>query len=409
MAEKMFLRITAISCILFLLAGCAGAGSGDFPDMQLVREDISRITIPDEILVAGLGEASHGVKEYQEMKAEVFKALVQNNGCRTFIIEGDFGNALKVDSYIHGGEGTAREAAAQIGFRIYRTKEIEDLLIWMRDYNETAAEGEDLHFYGMDMQQADSSKEYLFSVLNRTVPQLSAEYKEKFAFLNDEDMLNINGNSFLQGMADAEKLIQETDSLKDIIEEKFGKETFEFARECARNLYQCCDIRKSDMEYNKVRDRYMAEKVEWFIEHGDGSLIFINGHNGHIGRTNTAMYDCMGKLLADKLGEKYFAIGTDAKVTVFNSQTDDGFEEQTAENENAMNDLADKTDGACYYIEFDSAREDKNWSGIISEKQSVTSLNVGGIMLFSAVDIVPEDTFDAMIIFDKVSPTTLRI
>ncbi len=407
MIKRMFRMIITMAVLIFLLTGCGGPG-GQFPNMELVHEDISKIVVPDEVLVAGLGEASHGVKEYQDMKAEVFKALVKNNGCRTFIIEGDFGNALKVDSYIHGGEGTAQEAAAQIGFRIYRTKEMEELLSWMRDYNETAPEGEDLHFYGMDMQQADSSKEYLFGVLDRTAPQLGAEYREKLNFLNDDDMFNINGNSFQQGMAYAEKLIHEVDLLKETIESGFGRETFEFARECAGNLYKCCDIRKSDMEYNRVRDRYMAEKVEWFIERGGGSLLFINGHNGHIGRTNTAAYDCLGKLLADKLGKGYFAIGTDAKITSFNSQTDDGFEEQTAENENSMNVLVDKTVGDYYYIEFDSAGKDEKWSGIISEKQSVTSLNVGGIMLFSAVEIVPEDTFDAMIIFDKVSPTTLR-
>lgn len=79
--------------------------------MALAQTDMGTITVPDDVLVVGLGEASHGVKEYQEMKAEVFQALVQNKGCRTFVIETDFGSALKVDAYIHGGEGTAGEAA----------------------------------------------------------------------------------------------------------------------------------------------------------------------------------------------------------------------------------------------------------------------------------------------------------
>ena len=69
------------------------------------------------------------------MKAEVFKALVNNNGCRTFVIEGDFGGGLKVDAYIHGGEGTAQEAVAELGFGIYRTKELAELADWMRSYN----------------------------------------------------------------------------------------------------------------------------------------------------------------------------------------------------------------------------------------------------------------------------------
>ena len=55
----------------------------------------------------------------------------------------------------------------------------------------------------------------------------------------------------------------------------------------------------------------MFEKVLWLTEHQNG-MLFINGHNGHIGRTSVSGYTCMGELLADSLDDKYFAIGTDA-------------------------------------------------------------------------------------------------
>lgn len=84
-----------------LLSGCGKSA----PDMTLAQTDVTAISVPESVQVVGLGEASHGVKEYQQMKEEVFRALVQNNGCRTFIIEGDFGSALKVDAYIHGERG----------------------------------------------------------------------------------------------------------------------------------------------------------------------------------------------------------------------------------------------------------------------------------------------------------------
>lgn len=396
-------------CLAFLLGGCGNpAASGD---LALAQTDISALTVPEDVLVVGLGEASHGVKEYQEMKAEVFKALVQNNGCRTFVIEGDFGSALKVDEYIHGGDGTAKEAASEIGFRIYRTKEMEELIEWMRTYNETAAEGQDLHFYGMDMQWADNSKEYLFRILEQTVPDVCAEYKDALAFLNDEDMYDISADAFKQGMPAAQDLIREVEEAEDRIVEAFGRENFEFARECARSIYNCCDIRKSDQEYNEVRDGYMAEKVRWFLEYGDGSVIFVNGHNGHIGRTSVANYNCLGELLAEELGDGYFAIGTDAEVTVFNSQTDDGFEELTVKNGNSLNALAGESEGGRYYIDFAVAAGEDGWSKVIGEKQCITTLNVSAVTIvksFYTTEVIPEDTFDGMIVFDKVSPTTLN-
>lgn len=409
MRKKMI--CSALVCLLTgAVAGCGGKTAE--ADMGLVQTDVSAITVPEEVQVVGLGEASHGVKEYQEMKCAVFQALVEQNGCRTFVIEGDFGNALKVDDYIHGGEGTAKEAAAWIGFRIYRTQEMEELIEWMRSYNEEKAmEGEDLHFYGMDMQWADSSKEYVFRVLDPIAPDVCSGYKEALEFLNDDEMYDISSEEFEQGLPAAEGLIQEVDRAREKIVEAYGEETFAYARECAQSIYNCCDIRKSDRAYNAVRDSHMAEKVQWFIEHGDGSVIFINGHNGHIGKVNcTPGYDCLGRLLVQELGERYFAIGTDAQVTSFNSQTDDGFEVLRVENQNPLNELTGKTGQNYYYIDFSAAAADARWNKILSDKQRITSLNVTAVTAMKAfytTELIPKDTFDAMIVFGEVSPTTL--
>lgn len=390
-----------------MLTGCA---KNTTPDMEPVQTNLDTIAIPEQVQVVGLGEASHGVKEYQELKAEVFRTLVENNGCRTFIIEGDFGNALKVDAYIHGGEGTAKEAAATIGFRIYRTKEMADLLEWMRTYNETAPEGEDLHFYGMDMQQADNSKDYLFRIMEQIDPELTAKYQEALAFLNDDAIYDLSTDAFAEGMPKAEELLQAVDQAEEQIVETCGSEAFAFARECAVSIYNCCDIRKSNSEYNDVRDHHMAEKVRWFLEHGDGSLLFLNGHNGHVARTNTTFYDCLGKRLAEDLGDGYFAIGTDARVTSFNSQTSDGFEAVTVKNKNDLNTIAGSLEGARYYIDLQNASAFDSWQKLLSGNQRITSLNVGSILLlklFYTSKIVPNETFDGMIIFDQVGPTTL--
>lgn len=191
--------------------------------------------------------------------------------------------------------------------------------------------------------------------------------------------------------------------------ETLGNKTFAFARECACSIYNCCDIRRSDREYNAVRDRYMAEKVQWFVDHGDGSVIFINGHNGHIGKVNSAAYDCLGRLLAQQMGGRYFAIGTDAVITSFNSQMDDGFEELRVENQNALTALAGKTEQGCYYIDVEAAAEDDGWNSILSDKQRMTSLNVSVVTAakaFYTIKAVPKDMFDAMIVFGEVSPTT---
>lgn len=429
-------RILPLVFACLLLVGCGEAvpdGSEEpvtaqDPDLSLMQMDVLEITVPETVQVVGLGEASHGVSEYQQMKCQVFQALVRNNGCRTFIIEGDFASARTVDAYIHGGEGTAQEAAAQIGFRIYRTQEMADLLDWMREYNETAPEGEDLHFCGMDMQWADASKEYLFQILAKGAPELEETYRPQFDFLTDEGMFDLTTADFTQGMTAAETLCAEMDAAQEAIEAVVGAEDFAFARACARNLYACCDVHSAPaLSYNTTRDRYMAERVQWFLEQGDGSLLFINGHNGHIAKGGITNYACLGQNLSGTLGDKYFAIGTDAAVTDYNSQTDEGdFVENTVENENALNVMAREIwmddleaqgwqarpplEGVYYYIDFAAAASDPGWAALLSEEQSVTTLNVGGPTTSKALytsRIIPQDSFDAMIVFFHVFPSTL--
>ena len=58
---------------------------------------------------------------------ENIKQMVKNNGVRAFALEGDYGGCKQVNRDIHGGEGTAQEAAAAIGFSIYRTEEMAEL------------------------------------------------------------------------------------------------------------------------------------------------------------------------------------------------------------------------------------------------------------------------------------------
>lgn len=411
--RKFLSACTALITCLALLTGCGNSASSVSADMTYTQADVAMIPISSDVQVVGLGEASHGVAQYHQMKADVFKSLVKNNGCRTFIIEGDFGGALKVDNYINGGAGSAEEAASEIGFAIYRTQEMADLIEWMRSYNETVSPEEALHFYGMDVQRFDNNKEYLFSVLNQTVPELSAEYTESFVQLTDENGYSLDKTTLNNAKDAALKLIDQMDTARADIIELSGEYAFDFARECANTIYANCDVQLSN-DYNMTRDRYMYEKVEWFLQHGDGSILFINGHNGHIGKTSVARYTCLGELLSENLENGYYAIGTDAQKTRFNSQKDKGgFEVVEVSNANELNSQLIDADTNYYFIDFISAQSDERWEQIVSSEQTITTLNVGlsGMlkMLKSAYTaiIIPQSTFDGMIVFHAVTPSTL--
>ena len=85
--------------------------------------------------------------------------------------------------------GTAEEALSATGFAIYRTEEMKDLLEWMRSYNTSCAEGEDLRFYGFDMEQRSRSFGYLLEELK----------KEDIDTADFEKMWNSETNNYADG------------------------------------------------------------------------------------------------------------------------------------------------------------------------------------------------------------------
>ena len=91
--KKIICSCLSMVICLTMFTGCSNTESFVQADLIYTQSDIGTISVPNDVQVVGLGEASHGVSQYHQMKADVFKALVENNGCRTFIIEGDFGGA----------------------------------------------------------------------------------------------------------------------------------------------------------------------------------------------------------------------------------------------------------------------------------------------------------------------------
>lgn len=399
--------VAALAAYMALLPACGQSAAAPDLDTGAFQAEVSAITVPDSVRVVGLGEASHGAGELQQLKAEVFKALVQNNGCRVFAIEGDFGGCAKVDEYIHGGAGTAAEAVGEIGFRIYRTQELADLAEWMRTYNESAAPGQDLHFLGFDMQRYDHSKARLLSFLQQAAPALAAAYEPKLAPLTDAAMYDLKEETLAGAEADLTALLA---AMPTQITVRDGD--YAFALQCAQSMLENTQLRRSSAQYNALRDAAMKKKVDWICAQYDG-LIFINGHNGHIAKQSASNYDCMGAGLETAYAEGYFAIGTDVAACSFNGQNGDGYEVFTVKHEDALTAQLAALPENCYYLDFARVDGDPAWQEVLNAPQAMLALNVSFApwqKLFQpmyTLSVVPQQSYDAMLLLKATTPTRL--
>ena len=187
------------------------------------------------------------------------------------------------------------------------------LIDWMRNYNATAKEGEDLRFYGFDMQLYERSYQYLLEAAKTfAVPTVEleklwnkSEGKYSASFTADQKakviekvkqaLLQLNDPTTVQAVHFADMLLQNI---------AVGKVMDDGSKGIA------------------LRDSLMFVNTHWIMEQEESrgnECIFISGHNGHIERRHDygTIGKAMGALLANELGKAYFAIGTDFyKATV---------------------------------------------------------------------------------------------
>lgn len=287
-----------------------GLGTGkcaDINEFEKYAVTVEDISIPEQAKIVALGEATHGNQEFQQLKLDVFKIMVEDNGVRAFSLEGDYGGCEAVNRYIHGGDGTVKDAVSAIGFTIYQTEEMENLISWMREYNKSATQGNDIRFYGFDMQR----REYTYKYLLEAVKDAGIDAKELEKLWNQDE----------QEYTDGYTVDQRKKIIEDIKEEFEEKDILQNA-----SAIHLSDVLLQNMELGKYiddageiniyRDKMMAKNIMWILKQEEARgnrCIFISGHNSHVKKSGN--YDAdnkvMGNLLADELENGYFVIGTD--------------------------------------------------------------------------------------------------
>ena len=301
------IKILLIVGICFILLICAAdAAWVKLPEMQAAkqvedvanyRKQIDEISLPAGTRIVALGEATHGNAEFQELKLSVFRHLVETTGIRAFAMEADYGDGVLVNQYIHSrGEcKTAEEAVENLAFQIYKTEQMAQLVEWMKQYNDTASEEDQITFYGFDMQNPDANR------------VLVADFCERVGL--EADLSDLNGTYDKLSSA-AESYGAEPDYASVLVS-------------CKGLIYskELEDLESANyMDYNNVRDAAMADMVGEILalEESKGHEgLMISGHNGHVS-CQEMYYKSMGSSLNEKFGEAYFVIGTDYYKTTCN-------------------------------------------------------------------------------------------
>ena len=107
--------------------------------------------LPARPRLFALGEPTHGEDVLLELRNDLFRQLVEQEGYRTIAIESDCLMGLVVDDYVTSGTGTLDEVM-QRGFShgFGASPANRELVRWMRTYNDGRPAADQLRFAGFD-------------------------------------------------------------------------------------------------------------------------------------------------------------------------------------------------------------------------------------------------------------------
>jgi erythromycin esterase len=304
-------------------------GNG-FRDLEPLRAILGRAR------VVGLGEATHGTREFFQLKHRLIEFCVAELGFTIIAFESNYGKMLPVNDYVLYGKGNATDVVGAMSYPIYDTEEVVAVVEWVRAWN--LAHERKVKVHGLDMQESAAASLHLLAYLDRVAPDFAAASECILAPLASQFTLfaslaqSIREKVFTHIKAVIEAF--ETERAHWIasaseMEWHLARQSAVALREFARST-SAADNR----EAFAVRDPAMAETARALLDaEGRGAKALLWAHNGHVKRL--AGFDfpnlslrldapSMGNELHRKFGAEYVPVGFAFNQGAFRVQVADG-------------------------------------------------------------------------------------
>ena len=292
----------------------AGAGFDDLAALDRIVGDAR---------IVALGEASHGTAEFFRLKHRLFEYLVEKKGFTVFAFEANWPVVEIADRYIKTGDGSAAAALKEIGFWVWATEEVRDLIEWMRAYNAVPGRGKLLSFTGFDMQAPGPAAKCVVDAFNRLGAPEAENIKRLYDGTDDMylrmDPLSLDPSKALPdaekarlraNVAEALKLVEQN---REALLRTMTPAEYTRVRQCAAVVVQGSlprAVKGPDM-FN-ARDEAMAANVKWLAEEAyPGEKVALWAHNGHIAGMSFApgLVKVMGEHLRQTFGDQMRVLG----------------------------------------------------------------------------------------------------
>ncbi|MCT3787992.1 erythromycin esterase family protein [Elizabethkingia anophelis] len=264
--------------------------------------------------IIGLGEGTHGTKEFNEIRAAISKNLITKQHFSIICFESPYGDMFYLNKAVNS-DTDIKTAMKQYLLSIWQTKEIEEFLLWVRDYNKKNKN--QILLSGADFNFVSNSVKILESEFknNSTLKALTDDLLAKAKY-QDEMWSKRNDKNFRVDMPAVVKNGTQAYELASNIEETTKKDNISLSTEAKLALQNIklgfkVMYEASKQNYDISRDQMMAEMVTKTHQLYNNKKVIVIAHNGHIAFTFPFSDDLgMGGYLKKQFGEKYYSLAT---------------------------------------------------------------------------------------------------
>ena len=303
------------------------AGNG-FTDLQLLK------SLLKDVKVVGLGEATHGTREFFQFKHRLLEFLVTEMDFTAFAIEASYAACQPINDYVLHGKGDRATALTGQGYVPWDTEELAEMVDWLRMYNQRVPDEKKVQFYGVDLWRNDLGRQAILNYLRRVAPERVADTGSLFKVLAREEAkwpAHIDEATQVtlgQLLPQVEDLIHALTANQATCLSRSSPDEFDNAMQYARVMKQWLiantpDSLRPSQPPHSGRSVFMAHNLIHLIDQDKPHAKYVVwAHNRHIsleelwtGEPN------WGYCLRERYGEGYYALGFEFNQGSFYTRT----------------------------------------------------------------------------------------
>ncbi|MEP6737811.1 MAG: erythromycin esterase family protein [Chryseolinea sp.] len=282
-------------------------------EADLSSNDLAFLDDIADARMIGMGEATHGSKEFLQMKYRMFRYLAEKHQFRGVVFEIDVAEAMIFEDYVQGrrDDDIANLMKENMYFWVWKTKEVRDMLFWMRAYNASRSEADRVHIFGMDCQTTFYNADRLISIVKKADAAFAEDIKDHLQLYRRLMAGGDTSNSEIISKQIDYVVQSVNDHRAELISGGLTLEDFDNVVHLARVLDQTHELLYATKSYDyTVRDRFMAENAQWVLDHlngGQNSKITLWAHDFHVATGSGDQNE--GSILRTKLQNNYKSVG----------------------------------------------------------------------------------------------------